>query len=180
MHPSVMNWARQAVPTQAIAGQRVLEVGALNVNGSLREVLEPLGPASYVGVDASAGPGVDIVWDATRLTERLGVGRFDVVVCTEMLEHAADWRTVIEQLKAVLRHDGLLLLTCRGPGMPYHPYPEDYWRFSVMDIARAFTDFYTIECRPDPGLPGVLYLGHKAAGESPDLGRIQPARAPRR
>lgn len=180
MHASVMNWARLRLTAAEIQNRTILEVGSLNVNGSLREVIEPLRPLRYTGVDATPGPGVDLVWDATRLTERLPAGGYDVVVSTEMLEHAADWRTCVNQLKAMLRYEGLLVLTCRGPGMPYHAYPEDHWRFTVTDIARAFEDFFALACQADPGLPGVLYMGYKSAKQPVDLSRINPARAPRR
>ena len=42
----------------------MLEVGSLNVNGSIRPMIESRGPRSYLGVDVLDGPGVDRVVDA--------------------------------------------------------------------------------------------------------------------
>src|SRR5258706_10080849 len=128
MHQSVMTFLRSSVMVNEIASLDILEVGAQNVNGSPREVLAAHKPKSYVGVDFGPGRDVDIVVDAKDLVEHFGPSFFDVVVSTEMLEHAADWRTAVDQMKRVLRPGGLLILTTRGPGFPYHGFPHDYWR----------------------------------------------------
>ena len=67
----------------------VLEVGSRNVNGSVRDILAPL-VSRYVGCDLEAGDGVDVVADATRLTDVFPPESFDVVISTEMLEHVPD------------------------------------------------------------------------------------------
>ena len=53
-----------------VAGREVLEVGAFDVNGSIRPFVESLQPGRYVGVDIAPGPGVDEVVDASELIER--------------------------------------------------------------------------------------------------------------
>jgi SAM-dependent methyltransferase len=109
----------EAVLTKAmIAGRDVLEVGATDVNGSLRPFVESLGPGRYVGVDIAPGPRVDEVVDASKLVERFGADAFDVVLTTEMVEHVRDWRTVVRNLKRVVRPGGLLLVTTRSLGFP--------------------------------------------------------------
>ena len=95
-----------------VAGRDVLEVGALDVNGTVRPVVEALGPASYIGVDLEHGPGVDEVLPAEDLLDRFGPGAFDVVISTELLEHVRDWRLVVRNLK--------LGAPPRGPGGGYN------------------------------------------------------------
>ena len=99
------------------ADRAVLEVGARHVQEppmSLRAHVMAMRPSSYVGVDLAAGPGVDVVCPAEQLVERFGANSFDLVICTEMLEHVDDWRCVIRNLKQVLRPRGVLLR--QGPG----------------------------------------------------------------
>jgi hypothetical protein len=86
---------------------RVLEIGSLDVNGSVR----PLFPTAkqYHGIDIAPGPGVDEVadaadWHASTL--------FDVVVSTEVLEHAPRWRDVVTNAWNALGAHGVLLMTC--------------------------------------------------------------------
>ena len=131
MHESVLKWVGETLTSADVAGRSVLEVGSYDVNGSIRTVVVPLGPASYVGVDQSAGPGVDQVVSAVDLVETFGARSFDVVISTEMLEHVEDWRPVVAEMVNVLTLDGLLVLTTRSPGFPYHPYPVDTWRYTV-------------------------------------------------
>src|SRR5438874_790183 len=99
--PTCLTFGRNHLTEGEIRGKTILEVGALNVNGSLRDWLETHGPDQYVGVDIVAGPGVDEICDAERLVARFGTNRFDVVICTEMLEHVQHWSRVVSNLKNV-------------------------------------------------------------------------------
>ena len=163
MHESVMAFGQAVLNSSDISGKRVVEVGSMNINGSLREHIEALGPASYVGVDFLAGAGVDVVCDAGELVTRFGEGAFDVVVSTEMLEHAQNWRSAIDAMKRVLVPGGVLLLTARGPGFKLHGYPHDWHRFTVDDVRRIFADFHVDRLDADPQAPGVMVVARKPA-----------------
>ena len=144
MGPSVMAFGMRALGRAEVEGKTVLEVGSYDVNGSLRPYLESLHPTSYLGVDIQPGPMVDEICNVNDLVTRFGVSAFDVVVCTESLEHMADWRRAISEMKRVLKPGGKLLVTTVGIGFPYHPHPEDYWRFEPADMRQIFSD-----CRID-------------------------------
>lgn len=150
-----------------IEGKSVLEVGSLDVNGSPRAAVMELSPSRYTGVDLSEGPGVDLVCDATGITRRFGPGSFDVVISTEMIEHARDWRTVISNLKDVLKPGGLLLLTTRSIGYPYHAYPHDYWRYEEEDLRAILSDMDVMAVSRDQLVPGVFAKARKPDGYSP-------------
>jgi SAM-dependent methyltransferase len=144
-----------------IRGKRVVDVGARNVNGSLRPFVETFGPASYVGVDIEPGPGVDEVVSAEDLVERFGPEEFDVVICTEVLEHVRDWRSVISNLKRLVAPGGVLLVTTRSIGFPYHAFPHDFWRFQPDDMRAIFSDFDVQNVESDPGRPGVFMTARR-------------------
>lgn len=159
-HESVLDFVRQNISPADVAGREVLEVGSFDVNGSPRGIVEPMGPARYIGVDLAPGPGVDEVCDASTLELLFGANSFDVVLSTEMLEHALDWRGAVWAMKSVLRPGGLLLLTTRSPGFGYHN-PPDYWRFTVDDARAIFDDLAELVVLDDPQVPGVLVRARK-------------------
>jgi SAM-dependent methyltransferase len=180
MHESVLSFGQRVLGTADILGKRVVEVGSMNINGSLRAHVESLNPSRYVGVDFLAGDGVDVVCDAGDLVAHFGPSSFDVVISTEMLEHAEDWRAAIVGMKRVLAPNGLLLLTARGPGFHLHGYPHDWHRFTVADMHRIFSDFAIDQLLPDPQCPGVMILARKPPGwdaTALDLGAITVAPA---
>ena len=150
-----------ALRPEDLRGKRVIEVGSLDVNGSLRPILESWQPASYLGVDVSAGPGVDLVCPCEELVARLGPEGYDVVISTEMLEHVRDWRQAISQLKGVCAPGGLILLSTRSLGFPYHGYPYDFWRFDLADMRAIFADCEILVLQADPQDPGVFVLVRK-------------------
>lgn len=164
MHQSIYRFAWRALRNDAVKGKSVLEVGAQDINGSLRPILDLLGQGSYIGTDACAGPGVDLVCPAEKLVSRFGTECFDLVICTEMLEHAPDWRGAVENMKAVLRPGGQMLVTTRSVGFGYHGFPYDYWRFGVDDFEAIFSDFTPRWICPDPQYSGVFFWGQRSDG----------------
>src|SRR5208283_1437369 len=91
--PNIVIFAREARGKFGFAAGRVLEVGSMDINGSIRPAF---GDASeYIGIDLTPGPGVDRVMSAHDLDQAWPAGWFDTVVCCEMLEHdPMPWKTV--------------------------------------------------------------------------------------
>lgn len=167
-------FGRDHLGREDVAGKDVLEVGSFDVDGSLREVVDPLGPKQYLGVDLRPGPGVDEICSAERLVERFGPESFDVVLAADVLEHVADWKAAIGSMKRVLRPGGVALLTTVAPGFPYHGHPDDYWRFEPELLERAFADFDVEALEHGSAMLGVNLLARKRANGSPaDLAELQ-------
>jgi hypothetical protein len=162
MHPSVMEFGRRKLTAELIRGARVLEIGSQNINGSLRSYVEPLGPSFYIGIDLEPGLGVNIVCAVHDLGRYLSRTDFDIVICTEVLEHTYDWKGLIEGIKSSISPGGCILLTTRSPGFRYHPFPEDHWRFTIENMKDIFADFDTsVEADLEPAHPGVFVFARK-------------------
>jgi SAM-dependent methyltransferase len=154
-------FAERVLTSGMIEGKEVLEVGSLDVNGSIRPQVESLKPARYVGADIMAGRRVDVVVDGAALVDRFGPASFDVVLTTEMLEHVRDWQVVISNLKRVLRPGGVLLVTTRSIGFHYHGWPYDFWRYEPEDMRVIFADMDIDVLERDPEAPGVFMLARQ-------------------
>lgn len=153
-------WSEQ-IAKEEIEGKKVIEVGSLDVNGSLRSVIQPLNPAEYVGVDITEGRGVDIICDAGDIVERFGKESFDFVVSTELIEHVVDWQKTVSNLKNICRPGGTIIITTRSLGFPYHGYPDDYWRYEIADIEAIFADCILDVLEKDESEPGVFMKAQK-------------------
>jgi hypothetical protein len=114
-------------------GRKVLEVGSLDINGSVRPFFSR---CDYTGVDLGTGPGVDRVCHAADLPREFA--RFEVVVSCEALEHDRRWYDTLAAIQRLLVPGGILIVTCAGPGREEHgtaqhgpecsPYTPDYYR----------------------------------------------------
>lgn len=163
MHGSVLGFfAYGALQTLEVEGMDVLEVGSLDVNGSVRHLVTSRRPWSYLAVDALPGPGVDRVLDAADLVSTFGTDSFDVVLCCEMLEHAADWHVCVQEMVEVLRPGGVFVVTTRSPGFAYH-HPPDHWRYTqaaFVEICRR-SGLELLVLMDDPEFPGVFVKARK-------------------
>jgi SAM-dependent methyltransferase len=98
--------------------------------------LEQIG-YSYCAVDANAdgGPKVDVACaaDEPLPNELLRRGPFDFQLCTEVLEHVADWEAAFANFALLLAPGGRSLITT-----PFfyqlHEEPYDFWRPTLHAI----------------------------------------------
>lgn len=157
MHASVMSFVA-GLPKELWTGKRVLEVGSCNVNGSVRSIIQS-SAKEYVGVDIDEGLGVDRVCDAGMLHLVYDPESFDVVISTEMLEHAERWDNALENMKAVVKPGGYLILTTRSYGFPFHN-PPDHWRFEIHHLAKEMMG-WQCSFSNDPQVPGVFMVAAK-------------------
>ncbi len=148
---------------EEIKDKDIIEIGSLDVNGSLRSHVAKYSPRKYIGVDIFEGPGVDVVCDAHDLLNRFPRESFDMVLSTEALEHVYDWRKVISNMKALLKPNGVLLITTRSIGDNYHGYPSDFWRYQIEDAQVIFGDLKIEKLEKDTFVPGIFVKAAKPA-----------------
>jgi SAM-dependent methyltransferase len=94
---------------------RVLEVGALDINGSVRELFSG---CDYTGVDLQLGPGVDLARQGQLVD--FPTGHFDTTISAECLEHNPFWRETVANMLRMTRPGGLVLISCATTGRLEH------------------------------------------------------------
>ena len=107
---------------------RVLDVGC--GEQPFRKQLKDLG-YTYTGIDVSQNSQetVDVICkiDQSLPNELMELGSFELIFCTEVMEHVVDWDTAFFNLSQLLSSKGKLFITC-----PYfyqlHEEPHDFWR----------------------------------------------------
>lgn len=94
---------------------RVLEVGSLDINGSVRELFDQ---CDYTGVDLQLGPGVDLACQG-QLVE-FPTNHFDTVISAECLEHNPFWRETVANMLRMTKPGGMVLISCATTGRLEH------------------------------------------------------------
>ncbi|SRR5260221_10989031 len=100
-HPQQIEFVSQlrAAFPEFFMSARVLEIGSLDINGSIRRIFE--GAGSYTGLDVGPGPGVDVVcqgqdYDAPS-------DGFDTVISCEVMEHNPYWVATLANMIRLCR-----------------------------------------------------------------------------
>ena len=93
----------------------VLDVGSLDINGNNRYLFDA--DCRYIGLDIIPGKNVDVVCPVHLFWP---LERFDVVICTEMLEHDQYQNQSLTAMYKLLKPGGLLLITAAAPGRRPH------------------------------------------------------------
>jgi SAM-dependent methyltransferase len=106
-----------------------------------------------VALDVQRGTGVRIIGDAQALGVR--DASFDVVLCTEVLEHLPEPQRAIDEMFRVLVPGGRLLLTTRFL-FPIHDAPHDYVRFTKYGLRHLLRRFEIVELEEETDAVGTL------------------------
>lgn len=126
MHDTALQHAKRFFDTYVgDSSATIVEIGAQDVNGSLRDVA-PAG-CKYVGVDFVDAKGVDVVLTDPYVLP-FESESVDVIVSSSCLEHSEFfWLSYLEMLR-ILKPSGLLYINVPSNG-DFHQYPVDCWRF---------------------------------------------------
>ena len=128
-------WLREeaALATRRDRRPRLLDVGC---------GIKPYEPffrgavAEYVGVDV-ANPTAELVGTVEDIP--VPDASFDLVLCTQTLEHASDPARAVAELRRVVAPAGRVLVSTHGVQV-YHPNPDDLWRWTHAGLERLFRE----------------------------------------
>ena len=112
----------------------------LNIGGGSLEYSSYFGNTVVLDIAQSTGP--DILGDAHFLPLR--DESFDIVVCTEVLEHLKEPQKAIDEMKRVVKKGGKLLLTTRFI-FPLHETPSDYFRYTKYGLRYLLRDWDIVQ-----------------------------------
>jgi SAM-dependent methyltransferase len=98
-------------------------------------------------VDLRLTPLVDVLARAEQLP--LGSARFDLVICTQVVEYVAQPSLVFGEIHRVLKPGGALLLSV--PSACPIDAGEECWRFLPAGLRYLLAGFSTVEVVPEGG-----------------------------
>jgi SAM-dependent methyltransferase len=106
------------------SGACALDLGASE--SPYRSLLEESGYiVKTLDIDQSRGADFKGTVEATGLPD----DSFDLVLCTEVLEHSLNPWQGIQEIRRILKPSGFLIVSAPHVWF-YHPHPTDHWRFT--------------------------------------------------
>lgn len=140
--------------TQDVTGLRVLDVGC--GDRPYEQLLG--GAAEIVGFDVPGNVHADLHGsiDAIPVPD----ASFDVVLCLQVLEHVPDPAAAVRELRRSVRPGGRVLLSTHGV-YPFHPNPDDLWRWTHDGLERLFRDngdWSSVTVRPGAGTAATVSM----------------------
>ena len=121
-------------------GKTVLDVGSFAVGHTYRPMCESLG-LQYTGCDIQPGDNVDLVIPELGVWD---IGKFDIVISGQCLEHVRMPWIWIRQLAATVATGGTVILVAPWVWR-IHRYPVDCWRF-LPDGMAALLEWGGLQC----------------------------------
>jgi SAM-dependent methyltransferase len=114
--------------------------------------------SEYIGVDVVENPLADLLGPVEALP--VEDATFDVVLCTQVLEHSDDPAQAVRELRRVTRPGGRVLASTHGVQV-YHPSPVDYWRWTHEGLRRLFeqnAEWASLSVTPAAGTASALAM----------------------
>jgi SAM-dependent methyltransferase len=114
--------------------------------------------AEYVGLDVVPNPAAELLGPVEALP--VEDGSFDLVLCTQVLEHCDDPAQAVRELRRVCAPGGRVLASTHGVQV-YHPSPQDLWRWTHEGLRRLFEqngDWSGLTVTPAAGTTSALAM----------------------
>jgi SAM-dependent methyltransferase len=111
--------------------------------------------AEYIGVDV-ANPSAELEGTVEEIP--VPDGSFELVLCTQTLEHVDDPGRAVRELRRVVAPGGRVLASTHGVQV-YHPNPADYWRWTHAGLERLFREnafWSTVTVTPGSGTTACI------------------------
>lgn len=118
---------------QYFDSKKALEVGSLDINGSLRDFFSN---TDYCGIDVGEGKGVDIVCEGQNYDAPDNT--YDVVCSAECFEHNPYWFETFMNMIRLGKNDGLLFFTCATEGRAEHGTSRTTSQDSPLTIQKGW------------------------------------------
>jgi SAM-dependent methyltransferase len=115
-----------------------------------------------IGFDVPGNPHADLHGSLESIP--VDDASFDVVLCLQVLEHVPDPGAAVRELRRVVRPGGRVLASTHGV-YPFHPNPDDLWRWTQQGLERLFltnAEWTSVTVRPGAGTAATLAMinGH--------------------
>lgn len=117
----------------------ILEIGSKD-HGNVSSFRDQYRGNEYVGVDMQEGDNVDQVLNLVDGTGDLPADHFALGICCSVLEHVDKPWIMADNITSLIRPGGRLFMSVPWV-FRYHPYPDDYFRFSWRGIMALFPGF---------------------------------------
>jgi len=114
--------------------------------------------SQYVGVDVVPNPAAELLGPVEALPAE--DGSFDLVLCTQVLEHSDDPAQAVRELRRVCAPGGRVLASTHGVQV-YHPSPQDLWRWTHEGLRRLFehnAEWSRVTVTPAAGTASALAM----------------------
>lgn len=145
----------QGIFPSYFTGKRVLEIGSLDINGTIRSRFTG---CDYVGIDVDAGPGVDRVCEGQEFDAP--DGSFDMVISCEVMEHNPYWKETFQNMVRLCAPRGLVVMTCAALGRKEHGTSRSNAESSPLTVSKGW-DYYRNLTARDFIATGALLWRHQ-------------------
>jgi SAM-dependent methyltransferase len=112
--------------------------------------------STYVGLDVVEIANAELLGSVEDIPA--ADASFDLVLCTQVLEHCDDPARAVREMRRVTAPGGRVLASTHGVQV-YHPSPHDYWRWTHEGLRRLFAehgDWQTLDVKPAGGTAACL------------------------
>ena len=127
-----------------------------------------------VDIEQREGIDIDIIGDAHDL-HMIDNESFDVILCTEVLEHLHTPAKAIAEFRRILKPKGTLILTTRFI-YPLHDVPGDYYRYTKYGLEHLLQDFEIEELQEETNTVETLAVLYQRIGFQCDTLWLKPCK----